>query len=216
MNSYQAIEAYAEAHSQDEPLLLQELSAETYKRIYNAKMISGHYQGRLLSLISKLIQPKSILEIGTFTGYSALCMAEGMSAEGLLHTIDNNEELADLQEEFFQKSPWANQIKTYLGDAKEIIPAMDLKFDMVFIDADKKYYTEYVEMILPKLNPGAVILSDNVLWKGRVVATEKSRRDKHAERLDAFNKFMQSHPQLETFFLPIRDGISISRFRAKP
>lgn len=207
------IETYAEAHSQAEPEILQELNKETWKKIWNASMISGHYQGRLLSLISKLIQPENILEIGTFTGYSALCLAEGMKDNGQLHTIDTNEELHDLQRKFFDASGQGNQIIQHTGDAKEIIPNLDKVFDLVFIDADKKHYQTYVELVLPKMRSGGVILSDNVLWKGKVAEDNDVKVDKHTKSLRAFNIFMKEHPKLETVLLPIRDGLTISRVK---
>src|SRR5699024_9391331 len=141
---------------------------ETRENIHNPGMLSGHYQGRLLSLLSKLVQPKTILEIGTYTGYSALCMAEGMQPDGKLHTIDINEELYDLQRRYFDLSEYGKNIIQHVGDAKEIIPTIDATFDLVFIDADKRGYKNYVELVLPKMKTGGVILSDNVLWRGTV------------------------------------------------
>lgn len=210
---YKVIETYAEEHTQSEPLLLQDLQRETWQKVWNASMISGHYQGRVLSLISKLIQPKYILEIGTFTGYSALCMAEGLQKDGELHTIDINEELYDLQRKYFDISPYGEQIFQHIGDAKELLPKMEKTFDLVFIDADKKSYQTYVEIVLPKMKTGGVILSDNVLWKGRVAKNDNEKVDKHTHSLRAFNIFMSNHPQLETVLLPIRDGLSISRVK---
>lgn len=207
------IEDYIEEHSQEEPAILQELNKETYKKIWNASMLSGHYQGRLLSILSKLIQPKNILEIGTFTGYSALSMAEGMQAEGELHTIDTNEELYDLQRKYFDASDYSEQIIQHTGDAKTIIPSIAKTFDLVFIDADKKSYQTYVELVLPKMKSGGVIISDNVLWKGKVAEEADVKVDKHTDSLRAFNIFMKEHPKLESIILPIRDGLTISRVR---
>ena len=207
------IEHYIEKHSQEEPALLQELNKETWKTVWNAGMLSGHYQGRLLSMLSKLIQPKIILEIGTFTGYSALCMAEGMQANGILHTIDTNEELHDLQRKYFDLSAYAEQIVQHTGDAKEIIPKLNDTFDLVFIDADKKSYQTYVELVLPKMKSGGVILSDNVLWKGKVAESLDIKVDKHTDSLREFNIYMKQHPKLETIVLPIRDGLSLSRVK---
>lgn len=207
------IEIYVEEHSEKEPKILQELQKETWQKIWNASMISGHYQGRLLSIISKLILPENILEIGTFTGYSTLCMAEGMRVNGELHTIDNNEELYDLQRKYFDASGYGKQIIQHIGDAKEIIPNLEEKFDLVFIDADKKNYQTYVELVLPKMKSGGVILSDNVLWKGKVAESEEVKVDNHTKSLRAFNIFMKEHPKLETILLPIRDGLTLSRVK---
>lgn len=207
------IEIYVEEHSQDEPEILRKLNDETREKLRNARMISGHYQGRLLSILSKLIRPKNILEIGTFTGYSAICMAEGMQTDGVLHTIDTNEELYELQREYFDASGYGNQIVQHLGDAKEILPDLEISFDLVFIDADKKSYQNYVELILPKMKTGGVILSDNVLWRGKVAEEEGVKVDSHTKTLRAFNTFMKNHPDLESIVLPIRDGLTLSRVK---
>lgn len=203
---------YAQNHSQPESDLLQELNRETNKEIPAARMLSGHLQGRLLSMISKLIRPKYILEIGTFTGYSALCMAEGLQEDGILHTIDNNEKLAGFQKKYFDRSEYKNQIRPHLGNALDIIPQLDFVFDLVFIDADKRNYASYLEMILPKLQKGSVILSDNVLWRGKVLNPDTAG-DKITLALDQYNKILSSHPRLETVLLPVRDGISIARVK---
>lgn len=204
------IDAYAVAHTQAEPELLQQLSRETWQKVLAPRMLSGHFQGRILSMLSKLTQPKNILEIGTYTGYSALCLAEGMRYEGVLHTIDINEELFDLQRKYFDKSPWASQIIQHTGNALEIIPTLDESFDLVFIDADKQNYPNYLEQLLPKLPKGAVILSDNVLWSGKVLDTP-DERDVDTRALLAYNKLLNEHPLLETVLLPIRDGLSVTR-----
>lgn len=204
------IDAYVVNHSQPEPPLLQELSRETWEKVLAPRMLSGHLQGRVLSMLSKLITPKNILEIGTYTGYSALCLAEGMKTGGALHTIDINEELHELQRRYFDRSPWGKQIVQHIGNALEIIPKLDLDFDLVFIDADKHNYPNYLELLLPKLKKGAVILSDNVLWSGKVV--EKiDADDVDTQALVTYNKLLNTHPRLETVVLPIRDGLTISR-----
>ncbi|MBT8256111.1 MAG: O-methyltransferase [Bacteroidia bacterium] len=204
------IDAYVVNHSQPEPPLLQELSRETWEKVLAPRMLSGHLQGRVLSMLSKLITPKNILEIGTYTGYSALCLAEGMKTGGALHTIDINEELHELQRRYFDRSPWGKQIVQHIGNALEIIPKLDLDFDLVFIDADKHNYPNYLELLLPKLKKGAVILSDNVLWSGKVV--EKiDADDMDTQALITYNKLLNTHPRLETVVLPIRDGLTISR-----
>lgn len=204
------IDAYVVNHSQPEPPLLQELSRETWEKVLAPRMLSGHLQGRVLSMLSKLITPKNILEIGTYTGYSAMCLAEGMKTGGALHTIDINEELHELQRRYFDRSPWGKQIVQHIGNALEIIPKLDLDFDLVFIDADKHNYPNYLELLLPKLKKGAVILSDNVLWSGKVV--EKiDADDMDTQALITYNKLLNTHPRLETVVLPIRDGLTISR-----
>lgn len=203
---------YAENHSQPEPELLQKLNRETWQKAIAPRMISGHYQGRILSLISKLVRPKNILEIGTFTGYSALCLAEGMAEDGALHTIDINEELYEFQRRYFDASEYGEQIHQHIGNALDIIPTLDFTFDLVFIDADKSNYSNYLDLILPKLKSGSVILSDNVLWYGKVLEEAKND-DIDTQVLIAYNKKINEHPKLETVLLPIRDGISISRVK---
>lgn len=206
------INDYIESHSQPEPELLQKLSRETWQKVLAPRMLSGHLQGRVLSMLSKLIQPKYILEIGTYTGYSALCLAEGMQKDGELHTIDINEELLDFQRKYFDESAFGNQIVQHLGNALEIIPEIDKTFDLVFIDADKSNYPNYLEIILPKLKKGSVILSDNVLWSGKVV--EKVKKDDiDTQALLKYNQALNTHPRLETVLLPIRDGLTISRVK---
>src|SRR5690554_986027 len=204
------INEYVENHSQAEPELLQKLSRETWQKVLAPRMLSGHLQGRILSLLSKLIHPKNILEIGTYTGYSALCLAEGMQLDGELHTIDINEELFDFQRKYFDKSPYGKQIFQHLGNAIDIIPKLEKTFDLVFIDADKTNYPNYLELILPKLKSGSVILSDNVLWSGKVIEKVKDD-DEDTKALIKYNTLLNTHPNLETVLLPIRDGLSISR-----
>lgn len=211
-NSSDKINDYIEKHSQPEPELLQQLNRETWQKVLAPRMLSGHLQGRVLSIISKLINPKNILEIGTYTGYSALCLAEGMQSDGEIHTIDINEELHDLQRRYFDASEYGGQIIQHLGNALDIIPKLDKTFDLVFIDADKSNYLNYLEIILPKLKTGSVILSDNVLWSGKVIE-EVKEGDKDTQVLIEFNKAINKHPKLETVLLPIRDGLSISRVK---
>jgi len=204
------IEEYAVNHSQPEPELLQKLSRETWQKVLAPRMLSGHLQGRVLSMISKIQSPKTILEIGTYTGYSALCLAEGMQKDGTLHTIDINEELYDFQRRYFNASDYGEHIIQHTGDAIEIIPKISETFDLVFIDADKKNYPKYIALILPKLRSGSIILSDNVLWSGKVVEKVKED-DLDTQALLRYNKLLNEHPQLETVLLPIRDGLTISR-----
>ncbi len=204
------IENYATQHSEDEPVLLQELTKKTFLNVLQPRMLSGHFQGRLLSLLSKLIQPKTILEIGTYTGYATLCLAEGLQTNGTLHTIDVNEELQDLQREFFERSGKGNQIIQHLGQALDIIPSLNTKFDLVFIDADKKNYANYFDLVIEKMNQGGIILSDNVLWSGKVIE-EIKQNDKQTQALMAYNQKIKNDPRVETLLLPIRDGLTVSR-----
>jgi len=204
------INQYVEQHSQQEPELLQKLQRETFQKILQPRMLSGHFQGRVLSMLTKLIRPKSILEIGTYTGYSALCLAEGMHPDGKLYTIDKNEELEDFQRKYFDLSPWGKQIHQYVGNALEIIPQIDVEFDLVFIDADKQNYPNYFDIILPKMKSGGVILSDNVLWSGKIVESVK-KGDNDTETLLHYNKKINEDPRVETVLLPIRDGLTVTR-----
>ena len=206
----EAIDEYVINHSQDEPELLKQLSRETHQKILQPRMLSGHFQGRVLSMISKLIKPKNILEIGTYTGYSAICLAEGMKPDGELHTIDHNEELFDFQRKYFDKSGYGKQIHQHLGNALEIIPKLEMIFDMVFIDADKENYSNYFHAIIDKLNFGGLILSDNVLWSGKVIE-KVDEKDVDTKGVLAFNTLLKHDPRVETIILPIRDGLSISR-----
>lgn len=206
----QELEDYIEQHSQKEPELLAALNKETYQKILLPRMLSGHFQGRVLSMLSKLIRPVNILEIGTYTGYSALCLCEGIQESGMLHTIDIKEELIDFQRKHFDKSPWGSQIIQHLGEAIDIIPTIDLKFDLVFIDADKENYINYFELIVPKMNKGGIILSDNVLWSGKVLEPLQ-KNDLSTKILLEYNNLLTNDPRVETVLLPIRDGLTVSR-----
>lgn len=204
------IDDYVVEHSQDEPELLKQLNRETYQKILIPRMLSGHFQGRLLSMISKLCNPKNILEIGTYTGYSALCLAEGLQSSGVLDTIDINEELFDLQRKYFDKSNYGHQIFQHIGNALEIIPTLDKMYDLIFIDADKENYSQYFHATIDKLNPGGIILSDNVLWSGKVIE-ELKPDDEETKALVLYNKLLKEDPRIETLMLPIRDGLSLCR-----
>lgn len=206
------IDQYVVEHSQQEPKVLQELSKETWQKVLNPRMLSGAFQGRVLSMISKLIRPKNVLEIGTYTGYSAICIAEGLAEGGTIDTLDVNEELEDLQNKYFEKSGYRNQIKQHFGNALEIIPTLDKKYDLVFIDADKSNYPNYFELIIDKMNSGGIILSDNVLWSGKVVE-QLDPKDKDTKALLAYNSTLNSDERIETVLLPIRDGLTISRVK---
>jgi len=206
----EALDEYVVAHSENEPDLLKALTRETYQKILQPRMLSGHYQGRLLSMLSKLIRPKTILEIGTYTGYSALCLAEGMQPEGELHTIDINEELHDFQRKYFDASTYGDQMYQYTGNALDIIPDIDRTFDLVFIDADKPNYPAYFHAIIEKMSPNGIILSDNVLWSGKVLQPLQ-KNDVSTEALLEYNTLLKEDSRVETVVLPIRDGLTISR-----
>jgi len=203
---------YLVSHSEDEPEILQQLNKETWQKILVPRMLSGHYQGRILAMLSKLVKPNSILEIGSYTGYSALCLAEGLDENGLVHTIDHNEELVDFQKKYFDRSPYKNQIKQYLGNALNIIPTIKGSFDLVFIDADKSNYSNYFNLVIDKMNKGGVILSDNVLWSGKVVETPDPK-DEDTKALISYNRLLKNDSRIETIMLPIRDGLTISRVK---
>ena len=202
---------YAESHSQEESDLLKELHRETHQKILQPRMISGHLQGRFLSLISKLIQPKKILEVGTYTGYATLCLAEGLAENGSIHTVEINEELSKFYNKYFGKSVYKNQIFSHQGDAKKIIPKLDFNFDLVFIDADKSNYCHYFDLILPKLNSGGIIIADNVLWSGKVLHKNLPEKDAETLGLKKFNEKVKAEKKVETLLLPIRDGLMICR-----
>ncbi len=205
-----ALDDYVVAHSEDEPALLQQLTRETYQKILQPIMLSGPYQGRILSMISKLVNPKSILEIGTFTGYATLCLAEGLQKDGEIHTIDVNEELVDFQRKYFDKSEYGTQIFQHLGSAIDIIPTLNKTFDLIFIDADKPNYVNYFHLIIDKLNTGGIILSDNVLWHGKVIEPLQPDDTSTKAILD-YNNLLKNDNRIETVILPIRDGLTISR-----
>lgn len=200
---------YIKNHSIEESDLLKELERETKLKTLNPRMLCGSHQGRVLSLISKIKQPKLVLEIGTFTGYSTLCLAEGMSNDGFIHTIDINEELYDFQRKYFNRSKYGDRIIQHVGNALEIIDSINLKFDLIFLDADKENYTRYLEKIVNKLNVKGVLITDNVLWSGKVVASI-SDDDLSTKEIDNFNKILNQRDDMETILLPLRDGISLS------
>jgi caffeoyl-CoA O-methyltransferase len=205
-----AIEEYARAHSEGESALLQELNRETYAKVLIPRMLSGHLQGRVLSMISKLIQPKNILEIGTYTGYSALCLAEGLLPDGELHTIDINEELESMILKYFNKSAHSKQLKPHIGNALEIIPTLNKTWDLVFIDADKENYANYFDIVIDSLRPGGIIIADNVLWSGKVLK-ETEAKDEETRALKVFNEKVFADERVESVLLPIRDGLMVLR-----
>ena len=201
---------YLSSNSEKEPELLRKLNLETHQKILQPRMLSGHIQGRFLSLISKLKSPSNILEIGTYTGYGTLCLAEGLKDDGKIYTIDKNEELISIQNKFFEESDYRNRIIQITGDAIECIKKLKINFDIVFIDADKENYIEYFNLVSNKLNKNGIIISDNVLWSGKVIENEDNQ-DLETNTLINFNKKLNQDQRFKTIILPIRDGISISR-----
>ena len=173
-------------------------------------MLSGHFQGRVLSMLSKIIHPTAILEIGTYTGYATLCLAEGLAKNGVVDTIDVNEELVDFQRKYFDQSQWGTQIIQHLGNAIDIIPTLNKKYDLAFIDADKENYINYFHLVLPLMNQGGILLSDNVLWSGKVVEEVKPN-DRATKVIMEYNELLKNDPKIETVLLPIRDGLTVSR-----
>jgi len=200
---------YVKLNSQQEPTLLKELNKETHLKISNPRMLCSSYQGRVLSIISKIIKPKKVLEIGTYTGYSTLCIAEGLDKNGIIYTIDINEELQEIQNKYFDKSGFGNQIHQHIGNAIEFIPKINECFDFVYLDADKENYNEYFDLIIDKIVSGGVLISDNVLWSGKVLNTKN--QDLITQKLIEFNQLIKKDKRLDTIILPIRDGLSISR-----
>jgi len=203
---------YSQSMSECIPKILLELERETHQKVLKPRMISGPLQGRLLSLLSSLINPKIIIEIGTYTGYSTLCLAEGLSETGVIHTIDCNEELISIQEKFFNKCVYKKKIKRYLGEALTILPKLDGPYDLVFIDADKINYDSYFEEVLPKMKVGGLIISDNVLWSGKVLEKVNSK-DLSTMALQKYNEKLKNDPRVKTVLLPLRDGITLSWVR---
>ena len=202
------IEDYIRKNSSKEPEILKDLNKETYLKVLNPRMLSGHLQGRFLSIITKLIKPKKILEIGTYTGYSAICMAEGLVENGIIHTIDINEELVSIQNKYFKKSKCNNSITQHVGDARNIIKNINEEFDVVFLDADKENYIEYYELVIEKVKKGGLIIADNVLWTGKVVEPNKDD-DELTQYLIDFNKMINEDDRVENIILPLRDGLNI-------
>ena len=205
-----SLEDYILQHSDSEPAYLTKISRDTHVKLLNPRMVSGHLQGRVLSMLCKMIQPHKALEIGTFTGYSALCIAEALTDEDVLHTIEIDDELEDLILENFAGSEHGHKIKLHIGNALEIIPTLNEVFDLVFIDADKREYTAYFEAVFPKLRNGGFILADNTLWNGKVV-TEAKPNDRQTMEILRFNDLIASDDRIEKVILPLRDGLTIIR-----
>lgn len=205
----QDLNSYVQRHTGSASELLNRIERETHLHVLMPRMISGHLQGRVLSMLMKMIQPEFILEIGTYTGYSALCLAEGLSVNGKLVTIDKNEELEDRVKGYFEASAFHSQIDFKVGNAMEIVPTLDHSWDVVFLDADKANYLNYYQMIFDKVRPGGYIIADNVLWSGKVL--DEQELDEDTEALKAFNKEIQADSRVENVLFPLRDGIMIVR-----
>ncbi len=203
--------AYCEDHSSAESELLKNLNRETYANVLHPRMLSGHLQGKILSLFSKLICPKNILEIGTYTGYSAICLAEGLAENGKLITIDCNAELELMANKYFEKSGMKNKIQMIIGDAVNIIKTLDVNFDLVFIDADKTSYSRYFDLVIDKMNTGALLIADNVLWNGKILNESDLKKDADTQAINSFNQKIKSDVRVENIILPVRDGLMVAR-----
>ena len=202
------IENYIEQHSTPENELLQQLNRETHLKVQMPQMLSGHLQGQFLAMFSTVLQPKRILEIGTFTGYSGICLAKGLQADGLLYTIDVNEELSPMVKRYFEAAGIAAKVKQLIGDAREIIPTLNETFDLVFIDADKVNYCNYYDLVFDKVRTGGYIIADNVLWSAKVLDDKK---DKDTQAIHNYNLKVAGDKRVENFILPLRDGLNIAR-----
>ncbi|MGE0089529.1 MAG: O-methyltransferase [Bacteroidales bacterium] len=207
---YFNIEEYILNHSDDEDPVLAELNRETNLKILRPRMLSGHLQGKILEMLSKMIRPDKILEIGTYTGYSAICLAKGLTEKGVLHTIEINDELEEIITKYIQKSGLQNQIHVHFGNALEIIPTLNETFDLVFIDGDKREYFAYYKLILNYVKPGGFILADNVLWSGKVIELE-TPDDEYTKGIFDFNDFLKNDKRVEKVILPLRDGLTLIR-----
>ena len=213
-----ALERYLDSHATPEDELMRELDRETHLRAVHPQMLSGHVQGRFLEMLVRMLRPRTVLEIGTFTGYSALSMAAGLDDGAVLHTIEVDDELSAISEPFFARSPHGSKIRAHIGSALDVAPALGVEFDMVFVDGDKREYPDYYRMLMgdrdgrPLVHSGSVIVADNVLWYGKVVEAE-SHRDPHTRALVEFNDMAVADPRVESVILPLRDGLNIIRVK---
>ena len=212
MQETETIDDYILSHIDDEGDYLRALYRDTHVKLLYPRMASGHLQGRMLKMFVRMIRPRQILEIGTYSGYSALCMAEGLEEGGLIHTFEINDEQEDFTRQWLEHSAYADKICFYIGDALELVPRLDLHFDMAFIDGNKRHYVDYYEMILPRLAPGGYILADNTLWDGHVLK-EAAPSDQQTLGIQAFNDLVAADPRVEKVILPLRDGLTIIRKR---
>ena len=206
------LDQYAEEHTSPESKVLAELNRETWAKVLMPRMLSGHIQGRTLAMFSQMKSPRYILEIGTYTGYSGICLAEGLQEGGELHTIDINEELEDMVLSYIEKAGMSDRIVTHIGNALEIIPTLDRKWDMVFIDADKENYSKYFDLVIDRMAPGGILIADNVLWSGKVLDDPK-KVDEETRSLQKFNEKIQKDDRVENVLLPIRDGLMVIRVK---
>ena len=206
----EAIEAYVERYTTEESKVLKELNRETYSRVLIPRMLAGHLQGRVISMFSHMINPRQVLEIGTYTGYSGLCWAEGLQDEGQVHTIDVNEELEEMVARYINKAGQTSRVVTYLGNALDIIPSIDQTFDVVYIDADKENYSNYYDLVIDKVRTGGYIIADNVLWSGKVVEAEESQ-DEDTQALVRYCEKIQSDSRVINVLFPVRDGLLVAR-----
>ncbi len=204
------LDAYVVANTEKEPEILAKLNRDTNLNVLSPRMLAGHFQGRTLSMISKMINPKHVLEIGTFTGYSAICLAEGLQAGGSLHTIDINEELQSMIERYLDEAGIADKVHLHIGNAMDIVPTIEGNFDLVYLDADKDNYANYYDMVFDRVNPGGYIIADNVLWSGKVLENYDSL-DLDTKSLVDYSKKIQDDPRVENVLFPIRDGLMIAR-----
>jgi caffeoyl-CoA O-methyltransferase len=204
------LDNYCIEHTSSHCDVLEELNRETHTSVLNPRMISGNLQGQFLTMLSRMMKPKCILEIGTYTGYSAICLAKGLPVDGVLHTIDVNEELEEMNARYFKKAGFEHQIVQHIGDASALISNLDLNIDLAFIDADKKNYPLYFDLLIEKMNPGGWIIADNVLWSGKVIE-EVNPSDKSTFALLEYNRKVQEDPRVENLLLPLRDGLMICR-----
>lgn len=205
------IDDYSCKHTQEESQVLKDLNRETWAKVLIPRMLSGHLQGRTLSMFSKMIKPTNILEIGTYTGYSAICLCEGMKEEGKLHTIDINEELKEMSSKYFKKANVDDKIVQHVGNALKIIPELDLNWDLVFIDADKENYSNYFDLVIDKMAIGAILIADNVLWSGKVTDQTISEKDTETNEIIKFNSKVHQSDRVENVLMPIRDGLMVCR-----
>lgn len=203
------LEKYIEAHSEPEPPVLEELARVTHLKTLRPRMLSGNMQGQFLKMMCRLVNAKRVLEIGTFTGYAAISMAMGLEGGGIVHTVDINDEIEDFAREFIMKSGLEDRIRFHVGDACEVIPQLDETFDLVFIDADKRQYTEYYKLVFDKVRPGGLILADDVLWDGKVL--DETNRDAQTKGILAFNEYVQADNRVENLLLPFRHGLMLIR-----
>jgi predicted O-methyltransferase YrrM len=205
------IDRYTEAHTRKETPLLAEINRSTHAEVLKPRMLSGHLQGQVLRMLSMMQRPRYILEVGTYTGYAALCLADGLMENGELHTVDNNEELASRIRGFFDRSEHASKLHLHIGDAQTVIPRINRPWDLVFIDADKENYQAYYDLVLPVMPSGGLIIADNVLWSGKVTDEAERKKDVDTGALHAFNQYVHADERVDNVLFPIRDGLMVAR-----